>query len=171
MLSFHNDIKVKNKYLKRVNDHFKADEIIKGEYWENGKGCAVGCTVHSSNHMAYEIELGIPEWLAILEDRVFEGLPNDKAKAFPKEFLSSIRIGVTEDQFESLRHILAIKRQKRNLKIQEEQYKRTPLAYLKEVIEAIKLVIEYHKNPTESAAESAAYEQEAKDLIEELKRL
>lgn len=33
MLAFHGDKKVKAKYLKRVRMHAKADEIIKGTYW------------------------------------------------------------------------------------------------------------------------------------------
>ena len=150
MLSFRNDIKVKNKYLKRLKEHRIADEIVKGYYWENGKGCAVGCTVHSNNHRAYEYQLGIPEWLARLEDVIFEGLPNEEAKLWPELFLKSIPVGVTEEQFEELRHKQAILRQKRNLKIQEQQYEVTPLDYLKQVIDAIKLVIKYHENPIES---------------------
>jgi hypothetical protein len=45
LIAFHNDQKIKDKYLARVEAHRKADEIIKGKYWENGKGCAVGCTL------------------------------------------------------------------------------------------------------------------------------
>lgn len=93
MKSFHSDIKVKEKYLKRVKAHAVADEIIKGRYWVEGKGCAVGCTIHSNNHNAYESELGIPEWLARVEDTIFEGLPNEKAKSWPQYFLESIPIG------------------------------------------------------------------------------
>jgi hypothetical protein len=60
---------IKNKYLKRVEEHYKADEIIQGVYWENGKGCAVGCTIEGSDqHEKYETELGIPRELAYLED-------------------------------------------------------------------------------------------------------
>lgn len=94
MQSFHNDPKTKEKYLNRVKAHAAADEIIKGQYWENGKGCAVGCTIHGSNHQAYETQLGIPEWLARLEDQLFESLPNGKAKLFPQAFLSAISVGV-----------------------------------------------------------------------------
>ena len=93
MEAFHNDPKVKKKYLARVTAHQKADEIVKGYYWEKGKGCAVGCTIHSGDHKAYETELGIPEWLAKLEDRIFEGLPLKRAKQWPKEFLEAINIG------------------------------------------------------------------------------
>ena len=64
LLSFHSDPSVKKKYLSRVEAHAKADEIIHGTYWENGKGCAVGCTIHSGRHQDYETELGIPRRLA-----------------------------------------------------------------------------------------------------------
>ena len=56
MRAFHGDPKVKTKYLKRVRAHRAADQIIHGTYWEDGKGCAVGCTIHSSDHAAYETE-------------------------------------------------------------------------------------------------------------------
>ena len=94
MLSFHNDPLVKAKYTARIKAHAKADEIIKGQYWQNGKGCAVGCVIHSTNHKAFEIELGIPEWLAKLEDVIFEALPNGDAKSFAVNFLDAIPVGV-----------------------------------------------------------------------------
>jgi len=94
LLSFHNDEKIKQKYVERLEAHAKADEFIKGGYWENGKGCAVGCTIHSDSHRAYETELGIPEWLARLEDVLFEGLDNRDAKTFAVDFLISIPVGV-----------------------------------------------------------------------------
>ena len=93
MLAFHCDPKIKRKYLARVLAHAKADEIIRGKYWEDGKGCAVGCTIHSPNHDAYETELGIPIALARLEDTLFEGQSNGKAKTFPARFLAAINPG------------------------------------------------------------------------------
>lgn len=93
LLAFHNDQKIKDFYIARVKAHYEADEIIKGNYWENGKGCAVGCTLHNSNHADYEKELGIPIAIARLEDRIFEGLPNAQAKEFPLQFLKVIRVG------------------------------------------------------------------------------
>ena len=93
MKAFHNNPLTKEEYTNRLKDHYAADEIIKGIYWEKGKGCAVGCTVHSSNHLAYEIQLGIPQVLAKLEDEIFEGLPNELAKEFPLQFLSAINVG------------------------------------------------------------------------------
>src|SRR5688572_29874601 len=93
MQAFHNDPKIKEKYLKRVKAHQAADEIIHGQYWEEGKGCAVGCTIHSNKHASYEKELGIPEVLARLEDRIFEGMSNGHSKEWPVKFLSVIRTG------------------------------------------------------------------------------
>ena len=93
LIAYHGDPRIKAKYLRRVRAHAKADEIIKGRYWEGGKGCAVGCTIHSGSHAAYETELGIPEALARLEDMLFEGQDNGAAKTFPARFLSAIKPG------------------------------------------------------------------------------
>ena len=62
--------------LKQLRQHAKLDEIEKGHYWDSGKGCAVGCTIHSGQHVEYETRFGIPQMLARLEDCIFEGLPN-----------------------------------------------------------------------------------------------
>ena len=93
MLSYHSDPAIKAKYLARVEGHADADEIIKGRYWEAGKGCAVGCTIHGDSHADFESELGIPRILAWLEDVIFEGLPNRLAKTWPERFLLSIEPG------------------------------------------------------------------------------
>lgn len=93
LIAFHGDAAVKEKYLSRVRAHAAADEIVKGKYWEGGKGCAVGCTIHSGNHAAYQDELGLPEWLARLEDTLFENLPNEVAKTFPERLLAAIPVG------------------------------------------------------------------------------
>ena len=93
MKAFHGKQSIKDEYMNRLKDHRERDEIVKGQYWEHGKGCAVGCTVHSNNHKAYEEELGIPMVLARLEDSIFEGLLNEEAKEFPLNFLSAINVG------------------------------------------------------------------------------
>ncbi len=93
MIAFHGQQEIKNLYLSRVRAHAAADEIIKGCYWENGKGCAVGCTIHGDSHHAYEKELGIPVQIAYLEDTLFENLTNGDAKQFPEKFLSAIPVG------------------------------------------------------------------------------
>lgn len=91
--AFHGDPAIKRKYLARLRAHRRADELIHGVYWQNGKGCAVGCTIHSDQHSAYESELGIPVVLAYLEDRMFETLTNGRAKDWPIRFLEAIPVG------------------------------------------------------------------------------
>lgn len=54
LLSFHGKQEIKDQYIERIKAHAIADEIVKGQYWEDGKGCAVGCTIHGSNHLDYE---------------------------------------------------------------------------------------------------------------------
>jgi hypothetical protein len=90
MLAFTNTTVTKPVILKQLKQHAKLDQIVKGQYWEDGKGCAVGCTIHSSNHAEYETRFGIPQMLAWLEDTIFEGLPNDVAKGWPLRFMSAV---------------------------------------------------------------------------------
>jgi hypothetical protein len=96
MLAFHNNDSIRTKYINRVRTHQEADEIISGTYWENGKGCAVGCSIHGNNHAAYETEIGIPRVLARLEDRLFEAIYKFDpvcAKAWPLRFMSAPKAG------------------------------------------------------------------------------
>ena len=93
LIAYHNDQANKDAIIQQLVEHRDADQIIKGRYWEHGKGCAVGCTVHSSNHMDYEKLFGIPVALARLEDTIFEGLPNDVAKEWPIRFMTAIQPG------------------------------------------------------------------------------
>ena len=94
MLAYHSDPKIKTVILQQLRAHAKADEIVKGKYWSEGKGCAVGCTIHSGLHVDYETRFGIPQMLAWLEDTIFERLPNERAKEWPIQFMSAIVPGV-----------------------------------------------------------------------------
>ena len=98
MRAFHGKEEIKKFYLNRVQEHIDLDEIVKGVYFEDGepgkrKMCGVGCTIHSDQHSSYEEELGIPQVLAKLEDRIFENIPNELAKTWPLRFLESINVG------------------------------------------------------------------------------
>jgi len=93
LIAFHGKQEIKDKYVSRVKAHYEADEIIKGRYWEGGKGCAVGCTIEGSKHDRYETELGIPLILAYLEDGLFESMSNEAAMKFPLRFLEAIPVG------------------------------------------------------------------------------
>ena len=109
LTSFKGNKKLKSMLLTELGKHRKADQIIKGTYeryeGKEFKGCAVGCSVYSlnqklgknystSDHSAYETELGIPEWLARLEDTIFEGLPTKESQLWPERFTKAIPIGV-----------------------------------------------------------------------------
>jgi hypothetical protein len=94
LLAFHNDPAIKKKYLDRVRKHREADQLVQGYgYWQDGKGCAVGCTLHSGKHSDYPRLLGIPEVLSYLQDRLFEGLPVEAARAWPEAFYNAIKEG------------------------------------------------------------------------------
>lgn len=93
LIAFHGKREIKDKYLARVRAHKKADQLVQGVYWERGKGCGVGCTIHSDNHAKYERLLGIPEQLARMEDSIFERLPLEEAVKWPVQFLAAIRVG------------------------------------------------------------------------------
>ena len=93
MKAFHSNPKIKETYLARVMAHQKADEIIQRETWDGKRGCAIGCTLHSYSHKAYETELGIPEWLAKLEDKLFEEMSTKYSKSWPADFLREITPG------------------------------------------------------------------------------
>jgi len=115
MDAFHNDPEIKQKYLARVRAHREADRLIQGTGWEQGRGCAVGCTLEAYDHARYPVELGLPTWLAYLEDRIFEGLPADQAMAWPARFLEAIPVGA---DVEPVRHRLAMLRMDRLIALQ-----------------------------------------------------
>ena len=99
----------KKQFVKEIKAHQKADNFLKGTYDEGQKGCAVGCSLKSvaklkgiklsfNNHKEYENHLGIPEWLAKLEDTIFEGVSLERSKVWPVEFAESISEGADLNQ-------------------------------------------------------------------------
>jgi len=83
----------------RLESHYDADEFIKGVYWENGKGCAVGCMTESINPYDSSLwdDLGIGLFLPKFCDAIFEGLPNDEAKEWPLRFWTAIESAKGKD--------------------------------------------------------------------------
>jgi len=139
-----------------VEKHRIQDQIIQGTYGEeeNGKwkGCAVGCSIHSlnlrlgkdldtSNHKVYETELGIPEWLARLEDRIFEGLPKEEAVLWPGKFLESIQVGV---DLEPVKYKFCAFLLKENIDCVLTMD--IPDGLKKQVVDAIRQVLTVHEN-------------------------
>ena len=93
MRAWHNDPALKQATVAEMAAHREADNLVKGVYWEGGKGCAVGCLIHSGNHAEYEPRFGIPQALARLEDAIFENLPNADAMLWPERFLKAAQPG------------------------------------------------------------------------------
>jgi hypothetical protein len=94
LTSFHGEQKIKDGHIARLQMHSDADEIIQGNYWQNGKGCDTGCSFHSSDHSQWAKQLGIPVIIGYLRDRIFEGLPNAEAKLFPLACSNATPVGV-----------------------------------------------------------------------------
>ena len=101
MRAFINTEVTKPELLASLAAHRIAEGFEKGKstYFEDGKGCAVGCTLHDfapgqeSDHPLYERLFGIPEALAWLEDSVFEGLSVEQGSAWPERFVGAIEPG------------------------------------------------------------------------------
>lgn len=93
LTAYHGKQSEKDAILSQLRHHYDADELVKGQYWEGGKCCAVGCTIHGSDHSQYQPRFGIPEMLARLEDCIFEGLQNGSAKEWPLQFMGAIKPG------------------------------------------------------------------------------
>lgn len=110
MLSYHNDENLKKLMVLEMKGHVERDQLVKGTYGHtdsdgNLKGCAVGCAIDSINiilgksydctaHEIFEEALGIPEWLAELQDCFFENLTEGECQQFAVEFLEAIPVGI-----------------------------------------------------------------------------
>ena len=94
MLSFFGEPCLKKAVIARVKEHQRLDQIIQGTYWDGTRGCAIGCVLHSGDHMAYETQLGLPVFLAYMDEHIFERLPLEEAKGWPLRFIEAVPVGV-----------------------------------------------------------------------------
>jgi len=151
--AFHNDPKIKQKYIDRIRFHRQADHLVRGTGWEGGKGCAIGCTLESYEHSRYPIELGLPEWLAHLEDSIFEGLPNDQAMTWPERLLEAIPVGA---DVEPVRDQLAVRRMNRLLTLMHDLQKDDVVDRVIDAIKQVRDALSGDSQEELSAAWSAA---------------
>ena len=110
MLTYKSDKKFKDRFVAEVIKHREADQIVEVTYGNtNGhwKGCAVACSLRSldiiegrplqedyDQHSAFEARGLWPEWLAHLEDTLFEGLAVDDALTWPERLAQAVPVGV-----------------------------------------------------------------------------
>jgi hypothetical protein len=89
----------KAMYLARVRAHRETDTLVRGLGWhgETGRGCAIGCTLHSYDHAEYERQIGVPRQVAHLIDWLFEHLPEAEGEhgylRWPERVLEAIPVG------------------------------------------------------------------------------
>ena len=99
-LSFKNDKSIKDALIKRMDHHIEMDELMQGATGAYGKGCTVWCALNNGDlhkgyvHSAFPDVLGLPEWLARLQDSIYEGLTSKDSKWFSKEWVRAIPVGV-----------------------------------------------------------------------------
>lgn len=94
MLAYHNDPALKAAAIATMREHREHGRLVKGRYWEDGKGCAIGCMTGGRKHSSYPVKWGIPKRLAHLKEAIFERLPDDLSLAWPERFLDAIPVGV-----------------------------------------------------------------------------
>ena len=78
--AYHGSDDVKQVFIGRMKAHMQADELIRGTGFRHGRGCAVGCTLNKYDHSAYPRALGMPQWVAYLNDALHE---NTSKKVWP----------------------------------------------------------------------------------------
>jgi hypothetical protein len=95
VIAYHGDEAVKAKYIERVREHRRLDELVAGATGGNGKGCSVWCTFNAYDHSRGPVEIGIPTELIQLNDFIFESLPrgSEAQMGWPERFLSAPKPG------------------------------------------------------------------------------
>jgi len=177
ILSYHNDPAVKAYHVAQAKHHLAADMLLSGTYAEGDgadfRGCSIGCMAHDIDptrddyHALVAEHAGWPEWLARLNDTIFEGLPKGERERFHVTNL------------EPVRHQLALRRIDRLIALQTGnvgKHGEAIDAVITRTLAALQQVRRCHEAEiggnvceiSESAAWSAAwsaYKQEAADLL------
>jgi hypothetical protein len=152
---WHGDAELKAATIAEMKAHREADELVRGFYFRDGKGCAVGCLTRDpeGGHAQYPERWGIPTWLAHLEDHIFEGLPEEKALLWPERFLTAVPLG---GDFKGLADRLAIARLKEECLPLSGQWLESERTKVVAAIEQTIAALEGKGDRAAAAAESAA---------------
>ena len=94
VISFFGDQCLRDAVVERVREHQRLDQIAQQIYWDGSKGCAIGCVLHGDQHLAFEQQLGLPVFLAYIDEHIFERLPLEEARAWPLRFIEAVPVGV-----------------------------------------------------------------------------
>lgn len=164
MKAFTNTTHTKESALRLAQLHYDADAFLAGTYGKGEygtaefKGCLVGCMANG-NHKDFEELFGIPEHLAMLFERTFEGVTPERRKGLTLEILNAIPEGA--DLNDVWRQV-AVERHKRSLvllKDNEEHYAEQCRTAIQKVIDWLDAGAddESEEDSARSAAESAAW--------------
>lgn len=65
-----------------VKAHLDADQLVKGQYWENDQGCFIACLTHSNNPVDAFERFGLPIVVLRIAENIFERLPYEEGRLF-----------------------------------------------------------------------------------------
>ena len=96
--TFFNEPKLKEAVIRQLREHKRLDQITQQIYWEDGRGCHLGCLTHINSscgdpHKATERLFGIPLRVTYWLEAVFEGLSIGQAKKWVIESTEAIPCG------------------------------------------------------------------------------
>ncbi len=157
LIAYHGSQEIKDATVARMVGHIEADELVRGLGFENGRGCAVGCTLNKYEHKAFETELGIPEWVAHLNDTLHENTSDDVWPTLQLRFLRAVEPGMS---FDGLDFKIKSFIQARNIeRVQGLDISETLKAEVIKSIQTVKVLCDEFSEDDElwSAAESAAW--------------
>ncbi len=84
---------LKSEVVARIEAHRKADEIVQGEGYSGGRGCAVGCSLDSYDHGLFARTFGVQLEVARLVDAIHEGLTAKESVSWPSRVAMAIEPG------------------------------------------------------------------------------
>ena len=95
--AFFGEPELKAKVMDRLREDRRLDRISQGIYWDDSKGCHLGCLTRcgesQSPHEATERMFGIPVKVAYWLEAVFEGLPEEDCEWWVIEGTNAIPVG------------------------------------------------------------------------------
>lgn len=62
--------------------HLDQDRLIRGTYWDGGKGCFIGCLTHSNDPRKAEARFGLTVPIMRIAENIFEAMPDEDGRAF-----------------------------------------------------------------------------------------
>ena len=109
-LTYHSDTEFKRLFVEQTVKHREGDRYIQRSYSNSQeadkfRGCSVGCSVMSlklmgrngidwDDHAGLANLLGWPDWLILLQEEIFEGLPLSDAVMWTEKLASAVPVGI-----------------------------------------------------------------------------